>query len=151
MATRQIVPLHSLPTMLIGSRSCGNGMAPEDSWGKKAAKVSARMAGRTGGGELGISLILAEDVTSPETHGPQQIDLPPEKRRKVIRVRTVSMSEPHLCLNNHSSSYNKLKYISILLPIILYRASGSRYMNLKIIVNIKLQQLRNFKMVAMSV
>lgn len=75
--------------MLIGSRSWGNGVAPEDSWGKKAAKVRARTAGRTGRGEPGISLILAEDETSPETHGPQQIHLPPKMRHKIIRVRTV--------------------------------------------------------------
>lgn len=35
------------------------------------------MAGRTGRGEPGISLILAEDETSAETHGPRQIHLPP--------------------------------------------------------------------------
>lgn len=73
--------LHSLPTVLIGSRSWGNGVAPEDSWGKKAAKVKARMAGRTGRGEPGVSLILAEDEASPETHGPQQIHLPPKTRQ----------------------------------------------------------------------
>lgn len=66
--------------MLIGSRSWGNGVAPEESRGKKAAKVRARMAGRTGRGEPGISLILAEEEISLETHGPQQIHLPPKKR-----------------------------------------------------------------------
>lgn len=84
--------------MLTGSRSWGNGVPPEDSWGKKAAKVRARMAGRTGRGEPGVSLILAEDETSAETHGPQQIHLPPKKRHKVFRVRTVCMSEPPPCV-----------------------------------------------------
>lgn len=91
MATQPILNLHSLPTMLIGSRSWGNGVAPEDSGGKKAAKVRARMAGRTGRGEPGVSLILAEDETSAETHGPQQIHLPPTMRPKVIGIRTVSI------------------------------------------------------------
>lgn len=57
--------------MLIGSRSCGNGAAPEDSWGKKAATVKARKAGRMGRGDPDVSLILAEDETSLETHGRQ--------------------------------------------------------------------------------
>lgn len=55
--------------------------------------MRAKMAGRTGGGEPGISLILAEDVTSLETHGPQQIHLPPKMRHKIGRVSVVSISK----------------------------------------------------------
>lgn len=118
----KILNLRSLPTMLIGSRSWGNGVAPEDSWGKKAAKVRARTAGRTGRGEPGVSLILAEDETSPETHGPQQIHLPPGMTRKVIRVRTVSISEPPLCLNNHTvnthcESFYCITYIGLVYQV----------------------------------
>lgn len=80
---QQILNLLSLPTMLIGSRSWGNGVAPEDSWGKKATKVRARKAGRTGGGETGISLILAEEETSAVTHGPQQTHITHLKQDKV--------------------------------------------------------------------
>lgn len=72
---QQILNLLSLPTTLIGSRSWGNGVAPEDSWAKKATKVRARKAGRMGRGKTTISLILAEEETSPVTHGPQQIHL----------------------------------------------------------------------------
>lgn len=54
--------------MLIGSRSWGNGVAPEDSWGKKAAKVRARTAGRTGRGEPGVGLILAGKMRPQQKH-----------------------------------------------------------------------------------
>ncbi|TNN29450.1 hypothetical protein EYF80_060400 [Liparis tanakae] len=62
--------------MLMGSRSWGNGAAPEDSRGQTAAKASARTAGRTGGGEPGIGLIVAGDEASQETHGRRQIHTP---------------------------------------------------------------------------
>lgn len=53
-------------------------MAPEDRRGKAAtAKVRATMAGRTGGGEQGISLILAGDKTRLEKHRSGQIHIPP--------------------------------------------------------------------------
>lgn len=58
MATLQLLHLLSLPTWLIGSRSWGNGAPPEDSRGKKAAKVKARTAGRPVRGELGVGLIF---------------------------------------------------------------------------------------------
>ena len=72
--------------------------------------MRARTAGRTGRGEPGVSLILAEDETSLETHGPQQIHLPPGMRRRVIRVRTVSISEPRFCYNNHTAVLLTLKF-----------------------------------------
>lgn len=67
--------------MLIGSRSCGNGAAPEDSWGKKAETVRARKAGRMGRGDPDVSLILAKDQISLETHG-QQLAPPPHLNRE---------------------------------------------------------------------
>lgn len=70
------------------------------------ARVRAKMAGRTGRGEPGISLILAEDETSLETHGPQQIHLPPKMTQKIVRVRVLSISEPPQFL---SSEYILLK------------------------------------------
>lgn len=68
MATQQTLHLHSLSTMLIGSRSWGNGAAPEDSWSIKATKVRARKAGRTGRGGPGIGLMLAEDGGPHQKH-----------------------------------------------------------------------------------
>lgn len=58
VATQQLLHLLSLPTWLSGSRSWGNGAAPEVSGGKKAAKVNASTAGRPVRGEVGVGLIV---------------------------------------------------------------------------------------------
>lgn len=90
MVTQQILNLLSLPTWLSGSRSWGNGVPPEESRGKKVAKVKARMAGRPVRGELGIGLIFERDDTSAETHGPRQLHLPPKERQKVAGLEEFS-------------------------------------------------------------
>lgn len=109
MATQQIffffLNLHSLPTMLIGSRSWGNGVAPEDSWGKKAAKVRARTAGRTGRGEPGVGLILAGRWDLSRNTWPAA-DSPPTWERETQGHRgssSVGTSELTFTCNNYVS------------------------------------------------
>lgn len=58
MATQQLLNLLSGPTWLSGSRSWGNGAAPEVSGGKRAAKANARTAGRPVRGEVGVGLMV---------------------------------------------------------------------------------------------